>query len=439
MLVTIHTYFGLNVAFRTANERSLREIMILQRRYTHRISMKERQARINFVREKHINQLLSHIHKQHVARPSFSDPSRAILFKRDRLKVNGILLASELYKSELPFINEFDTAFDTFWSLDIQLRLLKRLLKQFRRLFGANCLTDENLKLTPEGWKEIVALIRYGKAFYTLPLNKQMIVRHSDNRRWVRLFYHSVPFKIIVDRFKSIIDLKAYLKAQAGGVIFVPSMLMGGKNSVMECINSILKRIPSFDGHALGERKLTARQIARLKNRRHKYKMIFLWHFMHKGPVIKKELSLLSDLKICWAFSFSEMFVYVPKAHHIESAPNNGELSMSKSRPKIKFSAPLDIKRWPLLSVDNVLHLDVEDLVVQLQYNHVELNAFPELEKWKLNRFLKHYFGPSMDEIVKDKAATADIFFKGNQLMVSDPRMFLLSLLSDNIHFVPKS
>lgn len=371
------TGFGLNLYVRDRKGAIVGVCSTNQLRLTHRLSLKERERRIDFVRQKHLLKMMTVLGMQMGYNPLLARmPNNAVTYNKGKIRVSGILLASWAY-TEMPFKKEYDILFETYWKLDVRLRMFSRLMKQYRRFFGAQVMDSEELKLTPKGCWEIVSFLNFNKPFYALPEYRQDLIKLLNPLPWIKTFYNHPAWSIFLQRFKSMIDFKIYVSSHRG--------VLDSSTDQGPFAKDLISKVPTFDGSLLGERKLSARQVARLKNRKERFRYLYLWHMLWKGPVIQRSLSITHKLKIVSAFSLTDHFVYCPHYNIVCHREYN--------TPMIKFATPVAIKNWRFISRPRLGWINVDDLVASYQYNHDVLNNYKRLRKYETSLLIKRLVG----------------------------------------------
>lgn len=367
--------FNLDSAFLTARERSLNNsINCYQIRTTYRLSKAERQRRIDFVRDKHIERFIEILNIQTRNSQSFEHkPSYGIVYNRGKLRVNALAFAAEFYKQFDLFV-PFCKLFVEFWEINSHLRLFSRTLKTFRRFFGSSCLQTGELKLTEKGSWEVCARIVFKDTFFNLQPWKQDLIQSMDLERFNKIFYNSVMYLALAQKVQSIREFN-------NSVAFRPGVIHYLEGDVL-IRDKFLKSIPHFNGNILGDRPLTEKQIAGMRNRKAKFVFVLLWYLLWKGPVIRRDLFLQGSVRLSLYITQNKLVLYSPYVHLVDR-------SAQGKPPLVRLVSPSAIQGDSHLEYLKPIGFDPDDMAIRTYQNKemIENNrAFRNLQQSRLIR-----------------------------------------------------
>lgn len=164
----------LNLTFRTAKARSV----IGEVRFTHRLSHRQRMARIGFVENKVLDYIKASdwitTEDLKVWEKSYRD-NPGVTFKRGKIRVNGT------YTILLPILKTgkfgwFITAFNRYWIITSKLSRIERMARIYRQLFGADCLNKGKIMFTRKFWILLASQVFYRRYPYRLSIKKTFLV-----------------------------------------------------------------------------------------------------------------------------------------------------------------------------------------------------------------------------------------------------------------------
>lgn len=365
---------GLNSAFSTSKERSLRVTIFENKRYTHRLSLKERERRVNFVRSRLLSRIVMNL-----GFIQSGNVYKALLYKlpvkytRNRLSINSkLLLSKDILGNSIfaPFIERYQR----FWEVNVELRQISLCLRRFRQLFGPNCF-DTGVLLPNELFvKEALAWLNYKKSYNSLNPAKRQVIKFINSKGLCKYVMQHHPMgRVIKDQFNLLLNFKANLDRNQG--------LLEHHISNNTQRLDVLGSCPLFDNYLLGVKRLTKQQMARLHGRKSKELTLMLYHLLFVNRYQEKVLNFGSRSRLCLRIHMHGYFFYVPYVI-------NNRISDTGSH-NISFSIPSIVKGYPYPKINIDPTVNVSELTESLYEAWMELENPQALQQDDLRRFIK--------------------------------------------------
>jgi len=348
-------FLNLNSTFWTARERSLgkyRKAVII--RHTHRISLKERQKRIDFVRAKVVSRFFDIL---------FPDPSVHIdlpfnhstiekmcenvnvYYNRGHLRVS-ILSAAAATFMDKPILEDYLRMYMSYYEFK---RAMSRLLKNMRVLrqhFGPNVFDTGELKPTRKFYREMFSRIKFNVPYRSLKPSKRLKVDALWSEVLFKGFKNNHPiFKVITHEFERIRSFIAMIDNGGGSLTL---SFRGGKD-----IDKLTALVPNFDVSSLGGRTLTNRQMTRFLFRKIDTVRAHLWRLLYSQHAIRSTFQLTAKIKIKAHVALNSLAVYSPYVSEVIKP--NGVKSY-------KYHTPSVIKHLPYLEHRKIDFVDYDQM-----------------------------------------------------------------------------
>lgn len=348
-MITDKLIFNPDVTFLTANERSLNTGgLVIGRRGKHRLSFAERERRIDFVRNKHIVQLINRITLRKSGDISELKDLSFVAYNRGKIRVNNLALASASY-SRLPELHDFKENFEIFWKFNVSLRRLQMVMKAYRKFFGTDCFDTGKMELSRIGWAQLAARLHFRGHLESLSSSKRYFCENYWDPDIIRAFTTNNPaWDHVCNNFSQILELRDWLKLNRGLLTF--------KDSTMERFVSIDKMIPNFDSNLLIDTRLTPRLMAQMVGRKVKQLNVMRWYLLFERPVIKRDYFFAPDIRLSSAISLTTVASWVPYTKVV----NRDGLMLP---PLLKFLAPQQVKDWRHICIPSNRMFRPSDLV----------------------------------------------------------------------------
>lgn len=348
MMIT-YNIFNPDVTFLTANERSLNRCrLIIGRRWKHRLSFAERERRIDFVRNKHIVQLLNKVMLRKSGDISELKDLSFVAYNRGRIRVNNLALASASY-AKLPELHDFKENFEIFWKFNVQMRRLQMVMKAYRKFFGPDCFESGRMELGKEGWAQLAARLHFRGHLESLSKARQFFCRNYWDPDIIRAFTCNNPaWDHVCNNFNQILELRDWLRLHRG--------LLDFKDQTMERFESFSHMVPNFDSNLLIDTRLTPKLQAQMVGRKVKMLNVMRWYLLFEKPVIKRQYHFSSNVSLCSALSLTTVASWVP---YCKVVLRDG-LNLP---PLFKFSAPQQVQNWQHICIPSNRMFRPSDLV----------------------------------------------------------------------------
>jgi len=320
-------------------------------RYTHRLSFAERARRIDFVKHKQVQTLVYKL----VITDGFTTErlmaNANVAYNRGKIRVNNLANAANVFNT-VPTLVHFGAMFKVFWDFSVQMRLLMKIMKNYRLIFGNNCFETRKIVLTKKGWDILNAGLLFGKNFNDLTKKRKGTATFMKDRARLEAFMEtSLAWKHLVDSFFEICQFLDWLRGNPGVIHF--------GTTDWHIHQLVLNRIPSLDGHMLGWRKLTPIMAARMTGRKARFYGCTQFYLLYDKPALKRDYWFASDLKLSSGISIFNVATWSPYVRRIDRS--------SVGKPTLlKFVAPSVVQDWQHISINDDSPFKVSDLVAKL-------------------------------------------------------------------------
>lgn len=348
MILNLKLHSGLQVSNRHGGSLSLR--------FTHRLSIKERQKRMDFVRHKVVNRMIEifMLATKISMRRGPMIPARGIAYRRGRIKVDGIVLAADMILLN-PEFGTYRKLFKIFWSILTPIKLAKRQVHFLGRMLGANCLIKNKISYTEHLYKEAISWLMFRKSFRDIQPWKRDTVKRIGFKDFFSFMNDSHPmFLVLIQWFRKFIEIQGKLAEYSGDIIEWHK----GRSDIKE--STAKAWFPGFNLELLGDRALTRRQIEALNGRKLKVEALYLWHLLFATKAIVREINLTATLRLVAHFSLTDFFLYVTRVD--VTVKENGDVRVKHNAPSaIQAIEHLEIWRTPkiqpMLMPGRLLHI----------------------------------------------------------------------------------
>jgi len=344
----------MNSTFSTASERSLWDSAVVQVRFTHRLSRKEQERRILFVRNKLLAQLVSELGlvQLGVVGPKLLN-ALPITYNRNRMRVNSKMLVVSMYNMVEEF-KAYREHYKSYWKTLVAMRQLSVLMKAIRRNFGSNVLEDGVIRPTRKFYLECLAHFNYRKNWNELKHHQRAKIQHIHSDTMIPYLMDNHPFgQVLKDSVSALMKFKNELRMSN-------HLIVVNESSKTTQLSRILDHIPAFDMYMIGYKRLTDRQLSRLRSRSMAMAKVDLFNLLFNNSFIEKSISISHDLRFVARLTVSGFYVYKPFVQYLKPKtmePIFEEVKVKEDRSSVQVVGykDLPLSNMPAIKV-------VEDL-----------------------------------------------------------------------------
>jgi len=348
----------------------------LQLRYTHRISLKERQRRIDFVRAKVVSRFFDILFPDpsvHIDLPFNHETIERmcqdvhVYYNRGHLKVS-ILSAAGTHFMNIPILQDYLMMYMSYYEFARAMKRLMLVIRHYRQSFGADVFETGKLTPTTKFYREMYSRIRFGTSYRSLKPSKKLKVDAMWSPYLFPRFKDSHPiFKVISNEFMKIRD---FIRACSNGGGALTLSFRGG-----EGVDRLTQGIPCFDSSLLGERKITDKQRSRFFMKKIDTIRAHMWRLLYSQHAIRKTFILGPKVKVVAHVAINSLAVFTPFV---------SEVVGTDGVKKVRFHTPSVIKHLPYLEHRKIDFVDYNQMPI---YYMLMANAKRDKDLAKIRAF----------------------------------------------------
>jgi len=317
-------------------------------RGTHRLSSKRRQERIDYVRNKHIEHLLSN--HDYLTPSMFLEMTQArfVFYNRGKIRVNTMMLTAFTYN--IGALRHWADDYVAFWNFNVQMRTLKILMSDYRLWFGNDCFDTGVMQITKEGMNHLNAFLVFGKEYRLLSKRKAFVSRIIWDDAMIKRFQAGHPaWPMVVQTFDDIIKFRNTIASNRGILQLkeVGSTLIPDKLSEM---------VAKLSNNLLIKQHLTPKVLESIRGRKAKFFAVFRWYLLHEKVAVKRTYHLTPTIRLHSAISLSRFVTYAPFVRVIQRD------DIGKP-PLLKFSQPSLVQEFKAIPISKPAFFTATDLL----------------------------------------------------------------------------
>lgn len=363
-----------------------------QIRCTHRLSVSERQRRINYVRDKHINHLVSSHDMLNPMNFVALTQGKWVYYNRGKMRVNVAMFTAMAY--DVPALKSYPSLYVKFWKQNLNLRTLNVLMKMYRDYFGQDCFATGKLEITRAGMSAMNAFIIYGKTLRELSRTRFMKASIMWSPELLKVVQENHPaWKVVANNFQQILDFIKLLDRNRG----VSSLR---ENDSILIDTKLDELISYLSDNILVQNRMSKALLARLNGRKAKFYPVMRWYMLHEKPAVKRVYHFTPHVRFISCLSLTRFISYIPFVKVIDRS--------EQSKPSlIKFVNPTLVKDYKGLAVSNPQFFSPTDALCYHFMEHDKLHNPLRFNKMVSKAMLKApvKFVPKVEDkkpVVKD-------------------------------------